>query len=128
MRARRPAGCWAGGLHPPGRGRPPQLEHSIPDNLPATLKHQLTQLGRQVWLADVTGTGRTQWPAYFTSPGSSGYTKARIQAAIARRTGNGAVDVTLLWAGTSPGGDVEVGLPGTVRLEQHSNGTWKPTR
>jgi len=104
------------------------LEHSVPANLPATLEHQLAQLGRQVWLADVIGTGRGQWPAYFTGPGSSGYTGVRVQAAIARATGTGAVTVTLLWAGTSPAGDVEVGLPGTVLLTQLNGGTWEPTR
>ncbi|MFC1405703.1 MULTISPECIES: hypothetical protein [Streptacidiphilus] len=104
------------------------LERSTPNNLPAVLEQQLAQLGRQVWLADVTGTGRARWPAYFTGPGSSGYTQVRVQAAIARRTGTTAVTVTLLWAGTSPGAEPQIGLPGTVKLVQHSGGTWEPIR
>lgn len=104
------------------------LEHSAPGNLPTPLEQQLALLGRKVWLADVTGAGRARWPAYFTSPGSSGYTHVRVQAAIARRTGTGTVTVTLLWAGTSPGGDVQVGLPGSVLLLHRADGTWEPTR
>jgi hypothetical protein len=104
------------------------LDRSVPSNLFPALEQQLTQLGRQVWLADVTGTGRTRWPDYFTGPGASGYTRVRVQAAIARRTGPAAVTVTLLWAGTSPAGDLEVGLTGSVLLVQDRDGIWEPTR
>ncbi|MEY9842732.1 hypothetical protein [Streptacidiphilus sp. EB103A] len=104
------------------------LDRSTPNNLPVVLEQQLAQLGRQVWLADVTGADRTRWPAYFTSPGSSGYTHVRVQAAIARRTATTTVTVTLLWAGTSPDAEPQIGLPGTVKLAQHADGTWEPTR
>jgi hypothetical protein len=104
------------------------LDRSTPNNLPVILEQQLAQLGRHVWLADVTGAGRTRWPVYFPGPGSSGYTHVRVQAAIARRTGTTTVTVTLLWAGTSPAAEPQIGLPGTVKLARHADGTWEPTR
>ena len=104
------------------------LQQSSPANLPAVLTSTLESLGRRVWLADVTGTGRSRWPDYFTHAGASGYTHVRVQAAIARAEGPSQVAVTLLWAGTSPAGDPEMALPGTVHLTQQTNGTWEPTR
>jgi hypothetical protein len=103
------------------------LEQSSPLNLPVAEAHSLEHLGRQVWLADVTGTGRSRWPQYFGASGTSSYTAVRVQAAIARADGPDQVTVTLLWAGTSPGGDPQVALPGTVHLADQS-GTWEPTR
>jgi hypothetical protein len=104
------------------------LDAHSPHNLPSDLEQRLDQLGRAVWLADLTGQGRTRWPRYFTISGASGYSSIRIQAAAARGTGPGRAAVTLLWAGTSPAGDPEVGLPGTVLLAQQGNGSWEPIR
>ncbi|WP_051942232.1 hypothetical protein [Streptacidiphilus rugosus] len=104
------------------------LDAHSPHNLPKTLEQRLDQLGRAVWLADLTGEGRAQWPRYFAAPGASGFSDIRIQAAAARGTGPGRVSVTLLWAGTSPAGDPEVGLPATVQLAQQDDGGWEPVR
>jgi hypothetical protein len=104
------------------------LERSQPSNLPAAQAHSLEELGREVWLADVTGTGRQRWPQYFRTAGSSGYTNVRVQAAVARRTAPGHVTITLLWAGTSPAGDPQIALPGSVHLLQQPTGLWEPTR
>jgi hypothetical protein len=104
------------------------LEAHTPHNLPPSVEQRLDQLGRAVWLADLTGQGRTQWPRYFTTSGTSGYSSVRIQAAAAHSTGSGHAEVSLLWAGTSPAGDPEVGLPATVQLAQQSDGTWEPMR
>lgn len=103
------------------------LEQSSPSDLPTAEEHLLELLGRQVWLADVTGIGRSRWPRYFDAADSSGYTAVRIQAAIARADGTERATVTLLWAGTSPGGDPQIALPGTVHLT-HQSGTWEPIR
>ncbi|WP_052441215.1 hypothetical protein [Streptacidiphilus anmyonensis] len=97
-------------------------------NLPAALQERLNQLGRAVWLADLTGEGRSQWPSYFTSTGTSGYTHVRVQAAVARGIGTSRAEVTLIWAGSSPAGDPEVGLPATVLLAKQAGGTWEPVR
>ncbi|RAG81221.1 hypothetical protein DN069_33875 [Streptacidiphilus pinicola] len=104
------------------------LDAHSPHNLPPQVEQHLDQLGRAVWLADLTGQGRTQWPHYFTTPGSSGYTSIRVQATAAHATGPRRAAVTLIWAGTSPAGDPEVGLPGTVLLTQRSGSTWEPVR
>ncbi|MEZ0092489.1 hypothetical protein [Streptacidiphilus sp. EB129] len=104
------------------------LDRSSPADLPPALEHNLEQLGRQVWLADITGIGRQHWPRYFTVPGTSGYTAVRIQAAIARADGTGKARVTLLWAGTSPASDTRIAQPGTVELTQQTSGTWEPTQ
>jgi hypothetical protein len=84
--------------------------------------------GRAVWLADITGRGRERWPAYFTTAGTSGYTDVRVQAAAAHATRTGQSEVTLLWAGTTPAGNPEAGLPATMRLAQQPDGTWEPVR
>ncbi|WP_152628138.1 hypothetical protein [Streptacidiphilus neutrinimicus] len=104
------------------------LDAHSPHNLPPAVEQRLDQLGRAVWLADVTGEGRAQWPHYFTAAGASGYSGVRIQAAAAHATGAGRAAVTLIWAGTSPAGDLEVGLPGTVLLAQQRDGAWEPVR
>jgi hypothetical protein len=104
------------------------LDAHSPHNLPPAVEQRLDQLGRAVFLADLIGQGRNRWPQYFTTAGASGYTSVRIQAAAARATAPNHAAVTLLWAGTSPAGDPEVGLPGTVLLAQQGNGTWEPVR
>ncbi|WP_152648472.1 hypothetical protein [Streptacidiphilus anmyonensis] len=104
------------------------LDAHSPHNLPPRVEQRLDQLGRAVWLADVTGRSRDQWPGYFTTSGTSGYSGVRIQAASAHATGPGRATVTLIWAGTSPAGDPEVGLPGTVALVKRGDGAWEPVR
>ncbi|MFC5911792.1 hypothetical protein [Streptacidiphilus monticola] len=102
------------------------LEQSSPRNLPVALEQQLATLAARVWLADLTGEGRNRWPTYFTQTGSSGYTHTRIQAAIARATGPRHATATVLWAGTTPAGDTEVGLTGTVHLAETTDHQWEP--
>lgn len=104
------------------------LDAHSPHNLPPQVEHSLDQLGQAVWLADLTGQGRTQWPRYFTASGTSGYSSARVQAAATHAIGPGRAAVTLIWAGTSPAGESEVGLPGTVLLARQGGGTWEPVR
>jgi hypothetical protein len=104
------------------------LERSQPPNLPTAQARALEQLGREVWLADVTGTGRQRWVQYFGAAGSSGYTNVRVQAAVAHQDSRGHVTITLLWAGTSPAGDPQIALPGSVLLLKQPTGLWEPTR
>jgi hypothetical protein len=104
------------------------LDSHTQHNLPPAIEQRLDQLGRAVWLADLTGQGRNQWPKFFTAAGASGYTNVRLQAAAAHATAPGRAAVTLIWAGTSPAGDPEVGLPATVLLTQQGDRTWEPAR
>ncbi|MET7621949.1 hypothetical protein [Streptomyces sp. NPDC005408] len=109
------------------------LDQAIPPDLPPAAAKSLTALGRAVWTARVTGTGRQQWPHYFTGPHPQAtYGRVRIQAAIARRdsshpgTTNAAV-VRLVWAGADPSGTYLDGRTATVRFTLEGD-TWNPIR
>ncbi|MFI1169178.1 hypothetical protein ACH4UM_37865 [Streptomyces sp. NPDC020801] len=106
------------------------LESSSPADLPRAEEKQLVALGSHIWLAEVTGTGRDQWPAYFGNellriP----YRNVRIQAGIARSLGGSPsrVRVRLVWAGEDPAGEAEDGRPAQVLLIRH-NSAWQPNR
>ncbi|MFE0462278.1 hypothetical protein ACFW1A_23800, partial [Kitasatospora sp. NPDC058965] len=79
-----------------------------PSDLSAADTEALVALGRDVWLAETTGAGRTRWPQYFSlGPAASApylYSGVRIQA-VAAHSATSAPDrarVDLLWVGTSP--------------------------
>ncbi|GAA1923675.1 hypothetical protein [Streptantibioticus ferralitis] len=102
------------------------LDASSHPNLPPRQAQQLVALGDQVWLAQITGIGRGQWPTYFHGVRSGFvYHAVRIQAAIARASGSGQVTVHLVWAGTDPAGQPLTDQPATIRL-QHSGTNWQP--
>lgn len=90
----------------------------------------MTALGRAVWLADVTGTGRQQWRVYFAEASQrTPYTRVRIQAAIARRDPArpaGAV-VHLVWAGADAAGTYLDNRNATLHVTRQG-ATWKPVR
>jgi hypothetical protein len=104
------------------------LDDSSHPNLPQSQAQQMVELGKRVWLAQITGAGRGQWPGYFRGADAQFvYHAVRIQAAIARATSGGKVTVNLVWAGTDPTGQVLEDQPATVDLQQ-ANGTWLPIR
>jgi hypothetical protein len=106
------------------------LDHAVPPDLPSRTEQELRRLGRQVWTAEVTGTGRSQWPAYFTDTRPSArYTRVRIQAAIARRDAarDDAGVVHLVWAGADPSGVYRDGRTASVRFIRRE-ATWTPER
>jgi hypothetical protein len=104
------------------------LEQAIPANLPAGTARHLVSLGRAVWTAEVTGTGRRRWPHYFTAVGpGSGYTRFRIRAAIARRDSSSRAVVHLVWAAADPSGTFLDGRTATVHFTAEGD-TWTPVR
>ena len=104
------------------------LENSARRNITTALEGQLTTLGRKVWLAEVTGSGRGAWPTFFTGQHHSWlYTHVRIQAAIARGTTPGHADVQLVWAGIDPTGQKHEDEPGALHLVRTA-GTWLPVQ
>ncbi|MEU6175884.1 hypothetical protein ABZ832_28745 [Streptantibioticus parmotrematis] len=104
------------------------LEASSPRNLPTAIELQLTILGRQVLLAEVTGEGRSTWLGYFRSTGTPWlYTHVRVQAAIARASSPGHADVHLVWTGTDLTGLERDDQPAIIHFQQH-NGVWQPVR
>jgi hypothetical protein len=104
------------------------LDDSSRPNLPQSQAQQMVELGKRIWLAQITGAGRGQWPGYFRGADARFvYHAVRIQAAIARATGSGQVTVNLVWAGTDPTGQVLEDQPATVTLHQNGN-TWQPVR
>ena len=107
------------------------MDAARPADLPASDEQALTAAGRQIWTAEVTGGGRNRWPAYFhgTKP-ATGYTRFRIQAAIARRDGGRARQavVYLVWAGAGPGGRFREDRTATVTFIREETGSWTPLR
>lgn len=106
------------------------LERAVPADLAPADERQLTVLGRAVWLAEATGSGRAKWPAYFPDPGmTSGYSRVRIQGLIARRDTEHQADavVHLVWAGADPSGTFLDGRTATLRFTRQA-GTWAPVR
>ncbi|MFF9690463.1 hypothetical protein [Streptomyces sp. NPDC014623] len=106
------------------------LEQALPSDLAPADEAQLTALGRAVWMAELTGAGRTKWPDYFPdSPSAAAYSRVRIQALIARRDDSnqaGAV-VHLVWAGADPAGTFMDGRTATLRFTRQA-GAWTPVR
>lgn len=131
----------AGELPPPGSGPRADpivqraLDQAIPPDLPPAASRRLTALGRALWIAEVTGTGRQQWHHYFTNASavpSAAYTRVRIQAAIARRdsTRPGATNaavVHVVWAGADLSGSYLDGRSATVRFTLEGD-SWNPVR
>lgn len=132
------AGRPATNLPPPlsGPGADPvvqrAVEDALPPDLPPDIEEEVAQLGRRVWLAEVTGAGRDQWPGYFLpAPArSSFYTRVRVQAAIGRRDPDRpGVVAHLVWAGAGPSGTYMDGRSATVRfIRKGETGTWTPQR
>lgn len=106
------------------------LEQAIPRDLPAPTERRLVAVGRAVWAAEASGTGRETWPRYFgDAPASAAYSQVRIQAAIARRdpARRESAVVHLVWAGADRSGTYRDGHRATVRLIK-KEGSWTPTR
>jgi hypothetical protein len=107
------------------------LDRAIPADLPTATATRLTALGRAVWTAEVTSTGRQRWPNYFiaTPAADALYTRVRIQAAIARQDGGstGRVVVRLVWAGADPSGTYLDGRTATVHFTREGV-AWNPVR
>ncbi|MEV7643362.1 hypothetical protein AB0O32_25850 [Streptomyces rubiginosohelvolus] len=108
------------------------LDDAVPADLPSGVADEVAELGKEVWLAEVTGRGRDRWPGYFADRGArtAVYTRVRVQAAIGRKdpAGPGAV-VHLVWAGAGPAGTFMDGRTATVRfIRDERSGTWTPQR
>lgn len=123
-------------LPPPGAGPVADrwvqraLADAVPADLPAATERRLVTLGRAVWTAETTGTGRDRWPGYFhpSATPAAIYGRFRIQAAIARRTSPGRVVVHMVWAGADPAGSFRDGRTATVHLTNKETGLWTPAR
>lgn len=106
------------------------LDQSLPSDLAPADEAQLTVLGRAVWMAELTGAGRSKWPGYFPdSPSAAAYSRTRIQALIARRDDSHQADavVHLVWAGADPAGTFLDGRTAELRFTRQA-GAWMPVR
>lgn len=66
---------------------------------------EVIDVASQVLIADLTGQGRSHFPAFWDGSTHRVWTEVRVQAATtAPSNRSDAVDVILLWAGHSPGG------------------------
>ncbi|MFH8627526.1 hypothetical protein ACH4A8_37525 [Streptomyces vietnamensis] len=106
------------------------LDRATPTDFPPVTARHLTRLATRVWIAETTGTGRSTWPAYFTSTDlRAPYHDVRVQAAVAHRTGWLAdrAEVRLVWAGADASGEFRDGRTARVLLKFHHN-EWEPVR
>ncbi|GHG04263.1 hypothetical protein ACFFSH_38020 [Streptomyces filamentosus] len=106
------------------------LDRTTPTDLPPATARRLTELATRIWTAETTGTGRTQWPGYFTpDPLRAPYHDVRVQAAVAHQHGRsaGCAEVRLVWAGADAAGEFRDGRTARVLLELHHN-EWRPIR
>ncbi|WP_327325219.1 hypothetical protein OG735_24000 [Streptomyces sp. NBC_01210] len=106
------------------------LEQSRRVSVPPNLEKRLVELGGKVLLADVTGEGRNAFPEYFRGqPATDRWRDSRIRAGVAERykDRSDAVQVHLVWAGTSPEGIRDERQPTTVLLvRDQASGVWLP--
>lgn len=126
-------------LPPPGAGPGADrliqraLDQAAPADLPPATAHKVAELGRQVWTAEATGSGRTRWPGYFPTQAtgrSTAYTRFRIQAVTAHRDGSDSrrVVVRVVWAGADPAGNFLDGRNAILTFTQNGADAWTPTR
>lgn len=86
------------------------MDNAWPPDLPEADERQLISAGRRLLIADVTGEGRAAFPSVFPATQRSavrpGFTRVRIQAAIARTdpAQRERAVVHLVWAGADRGG------------------------
>ncbi|MFD9540856.1 hypothetical protein [Streptomyces sp. NPDC060022] len=106
------------------------LDRAIPADLPAEDERQLSTLGRAVWMAEITGAGRSKWPAYFPESRTvAAYSRVRIQGLIARSDSEHPADAALylVWAGADPSGTFLDGRTATLRFARQGQ-LWTPVR
>ncbi|MDX3075898.1 hypothetical protein [Streptomyces sp. MI02-7b] len=106
------------------------LDQAARSGLTDATARRVVAIGRAVWTADATGTGRGRWPHYFTGPApAAAYTRFRIQAAVASRDPNRpqGVVVRLVWAGADPAGTFLEQRTATVRLVRKGT-SWTPAQ
>lgn len=97
-------------------------------NLDYQTEQSLLALARAALLADLTGTGRDRFPGYLPGPAPVRvYLQVRVQAGVARRVDDSAVEAHLLWAGTRPGGDGVERQTAIIRL-RYLDGSWISVR
>jgi hypothetical protein len=105
------------------------LEQSRPVSVPPGLEKRLVELGAKALLADVTGEGRNAFPEYFRGqPATDRWRHSRVRAGVAERYKDrlDAVQVHLVWAGTSPKGVREERQSSSVLLVRNESGAWVP--
>ncbi len=94
------------------------LDRAIPADLLPADERLVTELARAVWMAEVTGEGRSQWPGYFPhSSLTAAYSRGHVQALIARHAPDSKAEavVHLVWAGADPAGRFLNSRPVTLR-------------
>ncbi|MFF7415599.1 hypothetical protein [Streptomyces lydicus] len=137
-----PQAAAASGMPVPGDGAAGDkavqqlLDRFSPADLPPAEARAVVRLATRIWMADVTGRGRNQWPRYFASgaPNASAlhgaYANVRIQAGIARKAAHGRIAVRLVWAGTDPSGTRRDGRLAVLlfRHAPHDSNRWEPVR
>jgi len=100
---------------------------SAPSALPAATKSAAVRAAKRVLVADLTGTGRDQFPGFWAEPTHSVWTRIRVQASTAQIAGSepARVTVSLIWAGRPPTGDQVERRRTVITMGLTGNG-WSP--
>ena len=102
------------------------LRSSSPSNLAPAVEQPLLVVASAALVADLAGVGRERFPRYLPGPAPAQlYRDVRVQAAVARRTGDTTVETHLIWAGTSPRGEHLERQTATILL-RYVAGSWSP--
>lgn len=96
--------------------------------LPANTRAVLVETATRVLIADLTGTGRDDFPSFWSGPAHTIWTGVRVQASSVQAdwaTAPTSATVTLVWAGTSPTGERVERRLSVITLER-SGTRWQP--
>lgn len=94
--------------------------------LPAPAGKAARRAAGRVLVADLTGTGRDQFPGFWSEPTQTPWSRIRVRATTAQTAGlaPARVAVTLIWAGTSPTGEQVERRRTLIMMELTTNGWW----
>lgn len=99
---------------------------SAPPALPAATTKAAIRAADRVLVADLTGTGRDQFPGFWSEPPHTAWSRVKVQASSAQTAGlaPARVEVTVIWAGRSPTGDQVERRRTVITVELTANGWW----
>lgn len=98
----------------------------VPTVLPAATTAAAIEAAGRVLVADLTGSGRDEFPGFWSEPTHSAWSRVRVQASTAQTAGLDPprVAATLIWAGTAPTGEQVERRRTVITVELTGDGWW----